>query len=94
MDTVKIFSLDRNRKTEEKSDRSTEIIEDIRNICKMLDSAYARFQYEQDEDLVEATIFEMEALKARYRYLIKKAKENNIANLELTAFWDANGRVD
>ncbi|NLB36374.1 MAG: DUF2508 family protein [Clostridiales bacterium] len=94
MDTVKIFSLDRNRKAEGKSDRGNEIIEDIRNICKMLDSAYERFQYEQDEDLVDATIYEMEALKARYRYLIRKAKASNIANLELTAFWDANGRVD
>ena len=44
MDTVKIFSLDRNRKAEGKSDRGNEIIEDIRNICKMLDSAYERFQ--------------------------------------------------
>lgn len=94
MDNVKMFSLDRNKKAEEKNDRSSELIEDIRSICRMLDSAYSRFQYEEDDDLLEATIYEMEALKARYRYLIRKAKENNIANFELTAFWDANGRVD
>ncbi|HZJ78253.1 MAG TPA: DUF2508 family protein [Clostridia bacterium] len=92
----KLFSLDKNKKDkeQEKNESDIKIIEDIRNICRMLESAYTRFQFEEDEDLVEATIYEIESLKARYRYLIRKAKEKKIANLELTAFWDANGRVD
>ena len=36
------------------------------------------FQMEEDEDLIEASIYQIESLRARYRYLLKKAKDNNI----------------
>ncbi len=36
------------------------------------------FQMEEDEDLIEASIYQRESLRARYRYLLKKAKANNI----------------
>lgn len=36
------------------------------------------FQLEDDNDLVEACIYQRESLNAKYRYLIKKAKEANI----------------
>ena len=95
MDTaLKLFTLERTKKTEAKSNETEKLIEDIRNVCRMLDSAYNRFQFEKDDDLVEATIYEMEALKARYRYLIRLAKENQIENAALTGIWDADGRMD
>ena len=33
---------------------------------------------ESDSDLIEACIYEMEALRARYRYLLKAAREQGI----------------
>lgn len=54
------------------------LLEDIRVICRMIDDAYARFQMQQDDDLVEASIYEIEALKARYRYLLRLAKARNV----------------
>ncbi|MFY9198206.1 MAG: DUF2508 family protein [Acutalibacteraceae bacterium] len=54
------------------------LLQDIRRVCRMIDDAYLRFQMQADEDLVEASIYEIEALKARYRYLIRLAKTKNI----------------
>ena len=38
--------------------------------------------YKTDFDLTESCIYEMEALEARYRYLIKKAKNQNVNHLQ------------
>ncbi len=54
------------------------LLQDIRRVCRMIDDAYTRFQMQADDDLVEASIYEIEALKARYRYLIRLAKNKNI----------------
>ena len=34
------------------------------------------FEMEDDSDLVEACIYQRESLQARYRYLLRKAKES------------------
>lgn len=52
-----------------------ELIEEIRLVSKSLNNAYKRFEFESDNDLIEASIYEIEALKARYRHLLQKAKE-------------------
>ena len=36
------------------------------------------FEMEDDEDLIDASIYQRESLNARYRYLLRKAKENHI----------------
>lgn len=51
------------------------ILEEIKFVKEQLHNASVRFELESDSDLVEAAIYEMEALKARYRYLVKSAKE-------------------
>ncbi|MDR0314929.1 MAG: YaaL family protein [Oscillospiraceae bacterium] len=55
------------------------ILKDIRQVCRMIDDAYFRFELESDEDLVDSLIYEIEALKARYRYLLRIAKSKNIS---------------
>lgn len=64
-------------KTEE---QPHEILTSIREVCRQLDHVNARFEMESDSDLIEACIFEMESLRARYRYLLRIAKD-----LELTS---------
>ena len=63
-----------------KSDKpSHEIIESIREVCRQIDYVNTRFSMESDSDLIEACIYELEALRSRYRYLLKIAKLQGIS---------------
>jgi|GEM_PF-4347486 len=53
---------------------SDNLLFEIRTVRRMLDQCIVRFNHESDSDLVEACIYEMEALRARYRYLLKTAR--------------------
>ena len=55
-----------------------ELLAEIREVCRQMQSANSRFANENDNDLVDACIYEMEALNARYRFLIKRAREVGI----------------
>ncbi len=54
------------------------LIGEIHRLSEALTLAYERFELQCDSDLVEATIYEIEALKARYRYLHALAKQRNL----------------
>ena len=54
------------------------LLDEIQEISRALERAYERFELQSDSDLVEATIFEIEALKARYRYMLALAKQQNL----------------
>jgi len=47
----------------------------IRFTCDELLRAQTCFEMESDPDMIEAYIYEQKALSARYRYLLKTAKE-------------------
>ncbi len=55
-------------------EQPNEVLSAIREVCRQLDNVNARFAMESDDDLIEACIYEMEALRARYRFLLRKAK--------------------
>jgi vacuolar-type H+-ATPase subunit B/Vma2 len=59
-----------------------QLINEIHRLSEALALAYERFELHSDNDLVEATIYEIEALKARYRYLLAIAKEKNLKSSE------------
>ncbi len=65
------------RKKNEKSEDEI-LLEQLHRLHKDLDRAYACFELLSDSDLVEATIYEIEALKARYRHLLCLARQRNI----------------
>jgi len=93
MDTASPFSrFDRLKKLPGQAEQDESLLEDIRRVCRQMDAVYARFEYEEDEDLVEAAIFELEALKARYRYLIKRAKKEKLESSDITAIYAVDGR--
>lgn len=50
------------------------LLQEIKLIKAQLQNASTHFELESDSDLIESTIYEIEALKARYRYLVKSAK--------------------
>ena len=55
------------------------LIEAIREVCVQLSLAENRFTMECDDDLIEANIYETVALHARYRYLLRLAKERGVS---------------
>lgn len=65
------------KKRNEKSDDQL-LLEELHRLHRDLDHAYNCFELLSDGDLVEATIYEIEALKARYRHLLCLAKQRNI----------------
>lgn len=59
-------------------ERSNEILAAIRDVCMKLENVNVRFEMERDSDLIEACIYEMESLRARYRYLLRLAKQQGL----------------
>ena len=66
----------RSRKANNKNIKSEEkLIEEIRKISWLIDNAYLQFDMLRDD----ATIYELEALKSRQRYLLRLARTKNIS---------------
>lgn len=55
-----------------------EVLQAIHEVCAQLNSVQARFEMESDSDLIDACIYEMEALRSRYRYLLRLAKDQGL----------------
>ncbi len=68
-------------------DSNERLLEDIREVAKRLEIAKAKFEFESDGDLIEATIYEMESLNARYRYLIKLAKSRQMKSEDIGSLY-------
>ena len=66
--------------TERKGKEKTEnkLLDEIENVKMKLDTAASHFESESDPDLVEAIVYEMKSLSARYRYLLREAKSAGI----------------
>ncbi len=81
---AKIFYYDVIRKPVEPSKSS--IVMQIRDTSRRLESAYSRFENELNEDLLDSIIYEIQSLKALYRYLLKEAKECGVECAEISVF--------
>ena len=57
---------------------TNEVLAAIREVCSQLENANMRFEMERDSDLIEACIYEIESLRARYRYLLRLAKKQGV----------------
>lgn len=66
--------------TEEKgvTKEQKELISEIRDVYSQLKYTEKWFQFEEDDDLIDACIYQREVLNAKYKYLIRKAKQENI----------------
>jgi hypothetical protein len=54
---------------------SEELHRELRAITQELRRAYDRFNYVADPELVEASIYEINSLKAKCNYLLRRIKE-------------------
>lgn len=57
-----------------------EIIKEIKTAQLEIKNAEKFFQYVSDPELVDVAIYDLEAKKSRYAYLIRQAKEKGIRN--------------
>lgn len=64
------------------------MVEAIREVCRRMELVENRFSMESDPDLIEGCIFELEALKAQYRYLLRSARERGVVCRERNALWN------
>ncbi len=63
------------------------IIVSIREVCAAIDAVQSRFQMENDPDLIEGCIYELESLRAQYRYLLRTARQQGVTCTERSHLW-------
>ncbi len=64
------------------------IIVAIRQVCTSIDVVQNRFEQETDPDLIESSIYELQSLRAKYRYLLRTAKVEGITCEEKVHLWN------
>ncbi len=69
-----IISLFTFQEKEEKEEEKT-VNEQLQDLRIQIEGAKSRFNSQCDERLLEATIFELQALETKYNYLCQLAKE-------------------
>ena len=82
---LKFFALAKDERIEK--DRKVQLLNEIREVKRQLDAAYCKFQLCCDEDLIEASIYEMQSLTRKYQSLIKTAKKENLESPDLTSLY-------
>ena len=63
------------------------LIVSIRDVCAAIDAVQSRFQMENDPDLIEGCIYELESLRAQYRYLLRTARQQGVTCTERAHLW-------
>lgn len=59
----------------EKKDELTDLYEELSDTKLLLSRAYTVFNYSSDKELIEASIYEISSLQAKYSYLLRAIKE-------------------
>ena len=59
----------------QKAGEAQELEESLRQTQRLIAQAYAGFNAAADSELVESYIYEIQALQARYSYLLRQRKE-------------------
>jgi hypothetical protein len=55
------------------------LAEDIREIRRQIENTRMLFSMETDDDLLDAAIYQMQALQARYSYLLRRGRGEDFA---------------
>ena len=72
---IEMCIRDRAKGQERKNENEASLLENIREVCHQLADNERWFQMECNGDLIDACIFQREALMARYRYLLALARQ-------------------
>lgn len=63
----------------QKSEESQRLIEDLKEVGRLIACNEAWFNLECDENLIEACIYQRAELDSRYRYLLKSARQKGLS---------------
>lgn len=75
---VSVFHSAVSRKS--KDDTNDQLLNDIENIKLQIQAAESHFSEITDGDLIEANVYELKSLNARYRFLLKEAKRIGVTS--------------
>ena len=67
------------RRTETHTNPDGQLQQELHSTALALKEAYEKFNYVSEPELVEASVYEISALKARYSYLLRQVKERDAA---------------
>ena len=56
---------------------AAQLRQELQDTVQALRGAYDRFNYVSDPELVEASVYEINSLKAKYSYLLRRVKEQD-----------------
>lgn len=65
----------RKRKTDPAGEERRELLEVMARTRVEINQAYACFNQQSDPDLVDSFVYEINALRSRYSYLVRRMKE-------------------
>ncbi len=73
-EAARVFSFHRVVESEEETEKRA-LKEGLVQTRTLINQAYAGFNSTHDPDLIESYVFEINALQARYSYLLRRVKE-------------------
>ena len=68
------MQMKRSEQKENIDPRRKQLLEDIRKTKYALDCAYSNFENVVDPDLFDCSIYELQAVQMRYRFLLRQAE--------------------
>lgn len=71
--SVKAFPFQRGTRSRQQEERR-QLQACLEEVRRSINQAYVAFNMADDADLIESCVFEINALQARYNYLLKQAK--------------------
>lgn len=60
----------------------------IRDVCALIEQVENRFTFETDPDLIESCVYELQSLRAQYRYLLRESRKNDLRCEEKHQLWN------
>ena len=82
MQSLREFQVLKKQK-QEKGREQERLLQEYRDTLFQLRQVRAAFQQVKDPDLINACVYEMNALQQRYSYLLQQIKENRITALRV-----------
>ena len=64
----------RRRASAQREEERRQLMEGMRDTRAQLNHAYAQFNFYSDPDLVDACVYEINALQSRYSYFVRQVK--------------------
>ena len=62
------------RRAAAREEERRQLVEGMRETRALLNHAYAQFNFYSDPDLVDACVYEINALQSRYSYFVRQVK--------------------